>query len=92
MIRKYPAGDQDRDARLAPRRDTNPSMGEFGVIVYIYKLSLEAPEHAGRFYHPVNTPEEATEWLAFYTAQTVPKPWNNYPLYVDAWFVPAGFS
>jgi len=41
MIRKYPAGDQDRDHRIAPRRDTNPTFGEFGAIVYVYRLALE---------------------------------------------------
>jgi len=91
-IRKYPAGDQDRDTRLAPRRSTNPTFGEYGAIVYVYKLSLEPPKHAGKFYHPVDTPEEAVEWLAFYKKQTEIKSWRSYPLYIDAYFVPTGPS
>lgn len=92
MIRKYPAGDHDRDTRWAPKRNTNPTFGEYGAIVYIYKLSLEHPSDAGKFYHPVDTSEEASYWLDYYTEQTKIYSWRTYPLYIDAYFVPTGPS
>jgi len=89
-IRKYPAGDQDRDTRVAPKRDGHVSMGSYGTIVYTYKLTLERPMFAGRLYHPVETYDDAVKWLAYYKSATQIKGFVNAPLYVQAWFVPRG--
>lgn len=97
-IRKYPAGDQDRDHRLSPRRDTNPTYGEFGAVIYVYRLSLEPLQGTsskyvpGKLYHPVDTPEEASYWLSYYLEKTRPTQWQAKPEYVDAYFVPKGFE
>ena len=98
MIRKYPAGNQERDTRISARRDTNPTFGEFGAIVYIYRLALEYTQPRsnqdvqGKLYHPVDTPEEASYWLNYYKKRTETYPWDSKPEYVDAYFVPKGFS
>lgn len=97
MIRKYPTGDNDRDARVAPKRDGPPKFGTFGTIVYTYRLSLESqhqtnikPRNQGRLYHPVDSPEEAAEWLEYYKNKTTIKGYERRPQYEDAWFVPTG--
>lgn len=98
MIRKYPAGNQEKDHRIAPRRDTNPTFGEFGAIVYVYRLSLEPVKSRsnkyvpGKLYHPVDTPQEASFWLAYYQERTEVKrgDYNAKPEYVEAYFVPRG--
>lgn len=97
MIRKYPTGDQERDARLAPKRDGIPKFGTFGTIIYVYRLALESKiqtnmkdQGRGYFYHPVDSAEEASEWLSFYQAQTQMNGFERRPLYEDAWFVPTG--
>lgn len=95
MIRKYPAGDQELDTRTAAKRDGPPKLGSFGAIVYVYKLQLESVRQTnpkgdsnGWLYHPVDTPEEASYWLAFYKSQTVVTRQTPNPRYEDAWFVP----
>jgi len=98
IIRKYPAGDTEKDRKLAPKRDTNPTYGNFGAIVYVYKITLEpsvgtSEKHSqGTLYHPVDTPEDASFWLNFYKQQTTifPGSNNSKPVYVDAYFVPRG--
>ena len=97
MIRKYPTGDQDRDAMVTPKRDGKPKFGKFGTIIYVYRLALESKvqtnlkgESRGYLYHPVDTPEEATEWLEFYKTRTQFNGFEQRPLYEDAWFVPVG--
>jgi hypothetical protein len=97
MIRKYPAGNLDRDHRVAPKRDGEVKMGEFGTIVYTYRLALESqhqsnlkPRNQGRLYHPVDSPEEATYWLEFYRSKTVARHYEPKALYDSAWFVPVG--
>jgi len=99
MIRKYPAGNQDKDHKVAPKRDTNPTFGDFGAIVYVYRLALEPIKSKsnkyvpGKLYHPVDTPEEASYWLNFYKEKTVVRRRGDYnakPEYVDAYFVPKG--
>lgn len=98
MIRKYPTGDQERDARVAPKRDGIPKFGEFGTIVYVYRLALESKVQTnmkdygskGYLYHPVDTAEEAIEWLKFYRSKSQVNGFEKRPLYEDAWFVPSG--
>lgn len=95
MVRRYPAGDFDRDHRTAPKRDGEVKMGKFGTIVYVYRLALESqhqtnikPQNQGRLYHPVDTEEEAVEWLSFYRSRTVGRHYEPKALYESAWFVP----
>lgn len=97
MLRRYPAGDIDRDHRISAKRDGKPRMGLFGMIVYTYRLALESqhqtnikPRNQGRLYHPVDTVEEAQYWLNYYKSQTTTVSYEPRPLYEDAWFVPAG--
>jgi len=87
---KYPVGDQDRDTRTAPKRDTHMTMGAVGVVVYTYKLSLETPRFAGKLYHPVDTYSDAAYWLNYYKTQTEYNNFQPVPLYQDAWFIPRG--
>jgi hypothetical protein len=97
MIMKYPAGDDDRDTRIAPKRDTRETYGEFGAIVYVYRLALESAvqtnmkgHNKGWIYHPVDTPEEAVYWLNYYKSKSTVSPYSRRPLYSGAWFVPRG--
>jgi hypothetical protein len=96
MIRKYPTGDNDRDARIANKRDGPEKKGSFGAIVYTYRLSLEShhqtnmkPRNMGRLYHPVNSPEEAAEWLEYYRSQATINGFERRPLYESVWFIPS---
>lgn len=95
-IRKYPVGDQDRDHRISAKRDTNITFGDFGVVVYVYRLALEPVKSRsnkyvkGELYHPVDTPEDATYWLNYYKEKTQPSAFSKRPEYVDAYFIPKG--
>lgn len=95
MIRKYPAGDTDRDHRISAKRDGIPKFGAFGTVVYTYRLALESkhqsnikPRNQGRLYHPVDTAEEAEYWLDYYKSKTTTVSYEPRPLYEDAWFIP----
>lgn len=97
MIHRYPPGDNDRDARVAPRRDTRETYGDFGAVVYTYLLAFEnehqtnqQSRNQGRLYHPVDTPEEASYWLDFYQKKTKVIGFNRRPVYKDVYFVPRG--
>jgi hypothetical protein len=97
MLRKYPAGDFERDHKLAPKRDGEVKLGKFGAIVYTYRLALESqhqtnikPQNQGRLYHPVDNAEEASYWLDFYRKKTVAKHYEPKSLYESAWFIPVG--
>ena len=95
MLRRYPAGDIDRDHRISAKRDGVPKFGTFGTIVYTYRLALESqhqsnikPRNQGRLYHPVNSAEEATYWLQYYKSRTTTVSYEPRPLYENAWFIP----
>jgi len=95
MIRRFPAGDFDRDHRIAPKLDGEVKLGEFGAIVYTYRLAMESvhqsnvkPRNKGRRYHPVDTPEEAEFWLNHYRQRTIPRHFEPRALFEDAWFIP----
>jgi hypothetical protein len=97
MIRRYPTGDGDRDTMLAPKLDGIPKFGQYGTVVYTYRLALESqqqsnlkPRNQGRMYHPVDTVEEAEQWLTFYRSKTVIRGFERRPLYEAVWFIPRG--
>lgn len=97
MIRKYPTGDNERDAITAPKRDGLLKLGEFGVVVYTYRLALESHVQTnmkdtgkGELYHPVDTPEEAKEWIEFYKNKTRILGFERRPEYEKVYFIPRG--
>lgn len=87
-IRKYPAGNQDRDTSIAPKRDSHMTFGTFGVIVYTYRLALEPKQLEGKLYHPVETAAEASYWLDYYKKKTQIIGFVARPEYEEAYFVP----
>lgn len=98
MIRNYPGGDQELDRLLAAKRDGPVKMGAFGTVVYVYRIALEPEQRTNiptwsrnqlRLYHPVNTPEEATEWLEYYKSKTRVMSYDRRPTFIRAYFIPA---
>lgn len=97
MIRKYPTGDDNTDLKIAPKRDGLLKLGAFGVVVYTYRLSLESEIQTnmkntgkGELYHPVDTYEEALEWLEYYRNKTTILGFERRPQYERAYFIPRG--
>lgn len=97
MIRRYPVSDRELDARIAAKRDTRETYGEFGAIVYVYRIALERDSYTnvkgsnqGKLWHPVDTPEEAQYWLEYYRERTRVRGFDRKPLYESAVFVPRG--
>lgn len=94
-IRKYPTANNDRDARVAPKRGAEEKLGLFGAVVAVYRLAFESVQQAdtgGKLYFPVDTEEEAVSLLAELQKETESK--DDFimprPLYERVYFIPNG--
>lgn len=96
-IRKYPTANNDRDARVAPKRGAKEKLGLFGSVVAVYRLAFESVQQAdtdGKLYFPVDSEEEAEEVLNELKKQTEEKQREDFimprPLYERVYFIPNG--
>lgn len=93
ILRHYPSVYDDRDTRVAPRRDGPVKLGIFGAVVAVYRLAFDSIQQAdtdGNLYFPVDTAEEASSLMEELRNKSV----NDYvvqrPLYERVYFIPNG--
>lgn len=93
ILRHYPSVYNDRDARVAPKRNGPVKLGTFGAVVAVYRLAFDSESQAdsdGKLYFPVDSAEEAEEVLNKLNSENVVDYVVQRPLYQKVYFIPNG--
>lgn len=84
----YPLGNHAEIYEIVPKRNGRFIWGNYGTIVYLYTSDFEYDGEAGKLYHPVNTPEEAQDWLGYYREKMLTAYGVSRKYYSKVYFVP----
>lgn len=93
IIKRYPSVNNDRDARIAPKRGGSPKFGTFGAVVAVYRLAFESEVQAdvdGKIYFPVDSAEEAKHLIEKLSKKGLDDYIVPRPFYDRVYFIPNG--